>query len=311
MQGSLFQRSSWSKVPRLKKDKEEKKVTKPAAIRLGAATLEIGPHMFPDTRFYALDYSKERKPKAPKKPSATENVSLDGTSHLTPVQESIGPLTDTTQLSLTENINGTPAVPLSYLQSASPVTPAPDQMTDVGSSTSTTEYSELVFEFTSLDLRIGEGERYLVPRETILQRIEGPVVLMSLLLIYPQDMPLVYCPVTLRITSCTPKLCEYLFNYVSPQEEVREYMKSTMQTLQRSNTGWVQYQLSAEQREIPEDMLNVLAEKVSKRDRERQLKEEDDLMKTFSPATEPQEPKRVSSSGRLISSPNHSRMSDL
>ena len=311
MQGSLFQRSSWSKAPLSKKDKEDKKLTKPAAIRLGAATLEIGPHIFPDTRFYALDYSKERKPKAPKKSIALENVSLNGTPQLIPAPESIGLSTDPTQSSLTEN-SSTPAVPVPFLQTAaSPATPAPDQMTDAGSTTSTTDMSELVFEFTSLDLRIGEGERYLVPRETILQRTEGPVVLMSLLLIYPQDMPLIYCPVTLRITSCTSKLCEYLFNYVHPQEEVRAYMKSTMQTLQRSNTGWLQYQLSAEQREIPDDMLYVLAEKVSKRDRERQLKEEDDLMNALSPVTEPPEHKRVSSSGRLISSPNHSRMSDL
>ena len=308
MQGALFQRSSCSKAPRSKKEKEERKSAKPAAIRLGQATLEISPHIFTDTRFYALDYSKEKKPRPIKKATALDSLSANTTPQMTPGPETLDTQVaeiDTPQVPPEMASENTPAH-VAQNTTVQPATAPIEQINDSASTASTADLTELVFEFTSSDLRIGEGDRYLIPRETILQRIEGANILMSLLLVYPQNYPQVYSPVTIRITSCSPKLSEYLFSYVSPQDIVRDYMTNIMQTLPRSSTGWLQYRISQDQREMSLDVFNMLSEKVSKRERERQLKEEDDLVKAAL-AEAAVHAKRKSSHGRVISSPGHVR----
>ncbi|TLD21490.1 hypothetical protein PspLS_09151 [Pyricularia sp. CBS 133598] len=126
------------------------------------------------------------------------------------------------------NQTATPPAPQQALRSKGPP-PAPKP-----------DISAVVLEFAN-----GTGDRYLFPKFSILESVQGPTgpqILASFLLVrkgstseYGGDPNLdYYQPITIRIQASSPKLLDNLTRVVAPRDEVKRYMDDIMDNMTRA-----------------------------------------------------------------------------
>ncbi|EHA55694.1 hypothetical protein MGG_07276 [Pyricularia oryzae 70-15] len=124
--------------------------------------------------------------------------------------------------------SATPPAPQQALRSKGPP-PAPKP-----------DISAVVLEFAN-----GTGDRYLFPKFSILESVQGPTgpqILASFLLVrkgstseYGGDPNLdYYQPITIRIQASSPKLLDNLTRVVAPRDEVKRYMDDIMDNMTRA-----------------------------------------------------------------------------
>ncbi|KAI8629603.1 hypothetical protein F5Y19DRAFT_71459 [Xylariaceae sp. FL1651] len=119
------------------------------------------------------------------------------------------------------------------------------------------DITAIVLEFAG-----GNGDRYLFPKYSILEySAEGTQVVASFLIVrkgskleYGGDRALdYYQPMTLRLSSHSPKVLENLARVVAPQDEVKRYMDDVMENMTRAEYVLLAMRLPRAERDEPMD----------------------------------------------------------
>ena len=117
-------------------------------------------------------------------------------------------------------------------------------------------------------------------------------LVVSTVIIYPQNRPLIYLPITFALQHFTPRLAESIKEYVNPPESVVAYMEDIFQNSTRSNLVYLNPILNEEDEElVGDDLIAKLSETLGKRERERLREEEKKLDDSLKPPKSPQSPK--------------------
>lgn len=123
----------------------------------------------------------------------------------------------------------------------------------------------------------GSGDRFLFPRFSILEYIPGGTqVIVSFLIIRKggaavskgyKDNTSYYQPVTMRLTAQNPRVLEPLARIVAPPDEVKKYMNSVFDKMNRAENVFLAVQLprtsesanmETEERDVPLDLSKLI-----------------------------------------------------
>ena len=106
------------------------------------------------------------------------------------------------------------------------------------------DVTAIVFDFSG-----GTGDRYLFPKNSIIEYLPGNTQLLASFLITRKGSMTVkgtykpnleyYQPITIRLSSHSPRILEPFTRVLPPQEAVRKYMTDVMSKMQRAETAYL------------------------------------------------------------------------